>query len=1085
MSLLVSIPVTLRVDAESLDAGSDRLDAALRQALSQAAEGVVRELGDRGDYLRLDLQPPRFTWTGDGVKAVAADLRQLGEACVSTAIKEVVPPILHRPQSSPPEVLPMGGGAALDPDRDLGVGYVLSSYDTSPDKRARPSNEVVYLQNRPQLGLSFAPGTVARWYRYVGEKALRSAARSGLKSAIAQGAKFSAGRLGFVYAGAMPNGNTGLWVAVAQYDGTEGSIKAFDKSVIGGFDGMDLDEGKLSTKEIKGYGYYGVGQISKLGSGSATEELTKKLLVDHDADFRSRLARANKKLGAKLSLDAPDVRKLYDKERGLIEAFVKKRVASLAALNAGKAMTAAQLVDGRGGEYLGAFADIFGGTSSVRLIPLAAVNYEPDYKPADIGGDEGGAGGKDKDGEGGKGGSGAKGKKKGGGGDGDAGSGGEQGGAGGDKDGAGGGRPPPPPVFPNPGGGDPVELSFDPLEGEASLDDLGKDADRLRWLMKRIAWRLNMPMGDYPGAFLVAAAKVWGARAAGISGFEAQRSATLRRTEGMEGSLGDVDFKPQKSPAIDILRHLGTTTVTMSALRDALYDIYQNKTHAAKIKGTWSGNGTGWALQLFKAYTPTIHDSIGLGYKVACKTCLIQLCLASRQEILIRRNNIDSYFPLFDGLLQGLMAPQARLQSLRNTLMAYMHEYAPSLQTHVSTHYDTWKGARRDLAAMFRTSASAMTYEESAEKHGTLGKSGVIVPIKPKGYGIKDETGRIWTLQELDQAMALRKGTAQAIDPMVEKIADLPQAVIMSKSDPKMAKRLLRETLDEMLSNNTDVLNKAQGGSQYAFRASKIREDINKRTVPYTSYALGGVHLLAHEAIGDSFLGDRSYAGALNHVFGVELGTQGLLSFFEFTGVFLLSVICPPLGAVAGLILGGVHLYQAHEQMKIPGGLFNSAAVLKTSDAELDLFLAELETAFALIPFAGKILKAGGRAASGFVRSGARGAARSAARGLSDDIAKEMAEQLKNGLAHAFIRELASDQMIGKIIQAGITPVIQQLHAELTRLEGAPARPSLAAPKPRGPAEQQRDSIEVKRALDEEGDADKARSDGADKAKGE
>ncbi|MDK1483212.1 hypothetical protein, partial [Sinorhizobium sp. 6-117] len=305
------------------------------------------------------------------------------------------------------------------------------------------------------------------------------------------------------------------------------------------------------------------------------------------------------------------------------------------------------------------------------------------------------------------------------------------------------------------------------------------------------------------------------------AGLAAQMAPVLRRVSG-GGSLGDVDFKPADSPVLKTLRHLGGTVPIMTAMSRLLWDAYQDRANASRLGSYYKDDGVSWHLHFLHEYSPAMRDSIAFGFKVACKSILIQLCLTSRHEILLRLNNFERYAPLVETMLVHMLAPQAALTLLRKALMDWLNENRRTTASTIASGYASWRSARQALTAALDSEGSAAYLERSKTAIGQAWTEAKVELGADDVPRVRDKNGRLWTLQELDQAIALGNGTAQAIDPLVRKIADLPQAAVMAKADPAMLRSYLKSLLNEMLTGNTKITSQAEGSAEFAFRASKI-----------------------------------------------------------------------------------------------------------------------------------------------------------------------------------------------------------------------------------------------------------------------
>ncbi len=1093
MALSVSMPVRLRLDPRTAaPGGHEVLEAAVQRACARAAKTAAEELKDRGDYLSLTLSTPTFCWRGAMGRLDPAHRAAL-EAIVAGAIRAGVEPELHRPaDTAAPEPLRDGEGAVPDADRMVPGSYLAPSYDTASG--AHP-DEIVFAVEPREFQMAYPRGYVGLFYRFTTKRALDEAFRNTIRSLLARPA--SVGRV------SAPEGRIGclflkdhtFWIGLADFNGDVDTLTVDRMFSLGNVDVFHVDENDHGKAQPSPVSLTGVGQIESAAPG---QDVAAAMRDHFDAFIEGVIE--EKRQTARGKLRDADAATLRRNLGAVIHPRVEAAIADAKKRNGGASLTFARFTDGSGGVAYGAVPDVIGSGRPIKLYPIVYAHWDPRLLEDGEGGGGGGTGARGK----GKGGPKGSGSGTGDGvGDGDASGEAKARAGGGSEEGEAEGTSARF-VFPSGPGGEPVEIDLGPLNGELSFDDLGPVGERLREMMRRVAFRLSMPEGKYPGSFLVGAAKMWGARASNASGFEGVRAATMtgvmpkadqspmvaytgmsaagvaatlspvfRRVSG-GGSLGDVDFEPADSPVLRTIRHLGGTVPMMTAMSNLLFDAYRDKANAARLGSYYTGDGVSWHLHFLHEYSPAMRDSIAFGFKVACKSILIQLCLSSRHEILLRVNNFDRYAQLVETMLVQMMAPQAELQLLRKTLTAWLNENRRTVASTVASGYATWREARQALTAAIGEEQSTTLLYDSRTKAGQAKVEARVELGTDDVPRVRDPRGRRWTMEELEQAIALGTGTAEAIDPLIRKITDLPQAAMMAQARPDMLKSYLRALLAEMLDGNTKITAEAEGPAEFAFRASKIQEDIAKADVPGTTVVLGGLHLLAHQAIGASFLGDSRYAEGLDRAFSAELGRQGINQFFEFTGMLLLSVVCPPLGAAAQAGMAAIHLHDAHERMDMLKGLMDADKVYALADAELDLFMAELEGAFSFIPLAGKAAKWGAKGTVAVVRQGVKAGSKQIARGIAKEVAEEIADQLKHGLIVAFVKEIATDQVMGQVVEAAIRPAMEALVKEIeltvgggntSGADGAIARTN------------------IERLLNEEGDSDKARSEGAERAR--
>jgi|GEM_PF-6774704 len=602
------------------------------------------------------------------------------------------------------------------------------------------------------------------------------------------------------------------------------------------------------------------------------------------------------------------------------------------------------------------------------------------------------------------------------------------------EDGEGRGR-----IYPVTTGGETVELDMGPFMGEPSLDELGELADPLRRLMRQIAFRLEMPEFEYAGAFAIAAAKMVGLRASSVAQYsETNRAATRVAAEGT-GNLGSLDVQPVRSPSVQVLRFIAGTCPIMSRFQRLMVSIYNRPEVAVLITGRRHREPVGWSLDFYKAYTPALKESTGHLYIRTCQVMLLQLLRNSQMEIQARLDNFDRYYRVVRALILGIVADEAVLQRLRDRLRSAISDRggfsAEDFNATIGGAYDSWREARQALSTSLSQQILNVSVASTAQA-----QQGEIVPLGDS-IGIRDEHGRIWSMQDLEQAIAMRHGTATSIDPLIHQFSNIPDVVQTFRLRPDMARQYLEALLEEMLQNNQDQREETVDDFMHAFRMGPIQEDLPQRTIPNTSYALQGIHLMAHSAIGDAFRGDLSYALGINYVFGIEQGLSGLISFFETLTVITLSVICPPAGAALGAAIAAVHYDQASEQVELYGALINPEEILRKSDVEMALFMAEFELALSIIPEIGSIGRGLSTTGRTVARHGVRGAgqaARSLGRRARRELIVSMGRQAKRGLARALITEIMTEAALTPLLPRLLGPFFTAINREISAQAGTP-----------------------------------------------
>jgi hypothetical protein len=1030
----VRIPLTLRLDPTLVGGGigsevADAVDAAVGRALKEMDREVI---APRGGYAWPRFHAPEFEW-GAGLAAADRDWRTAIETDLTRAVAQAV---ARAPDSSAerladaPEVMPNDPFERFDPRRMRGGHYLVPSYDGDVPAPDEPVTLDRMARNRGWL----QSHSIRFWSWHGSDSGLLAQLRQYLNDMPS--GSVQSGALGLLYFGAGSSGNDVMRVAVLSIGSAAAGAVGADllrTFPLGGFQQFDADSD--SPRPVR-ENLFSEAHIVK---GRAIEGL---------ADAR---AAALAHFMAKLRL-SPQPVEGESQEQSQLRQFVDRVAGQLDFVHPDGFF--AEFVLPSGSSYVCSVPRVAFSGTSLRVLPIFSLFK----RPAERGGEGSGRG----DGEGagrgrgegagqGQGGGAGQGQDEGAGQGQGGGAGQGQGGGAGQGEGDGAGRRGSPLAepgaeggegatrfYPVGRGGEVVEIDLGPFNGEPSLDDLGELADPLRRLMRQIAFRLEMPMGNYAGSFCIAAAQMIGVRASGVAGMAETTPRITRAVEPGTGNLGDVDMGPSHSPAVTVIRYIAGTCPLLTRLQHLMVEFYNIPRIAAMISGWREGHPIEWALDFYKSYTPKLKDSVGYLFIRTCQIKMLVLLRNSKSEIEARLNNFDTYYPMVRSMILGMVEGEAELEELRRRLSEEKARRG-DFSARVAETYRDWREARHALT----TSLSGQILNLSALTSSGSGPQGTIVDT-PQGPRIRDRHGRTWSDEELEQAIAFRHGTAASIDPLIHQFRDIPEVVQTFRQSPQLSRWYLRSLLQEMQRNNAEITSEAISNDMFAFRAGKIRADLPNRTIPYTDLALQGIHLMTHQAIGDAFEGDHSYGLGVQHVMSIELGRQGLMVFAETVSVIALAVVCPPAAAALGAIYAGIHYADAAEIEQLYGSLIDPELILSRAEVEFDLFMAEFELALSIIPEAGSVVRGGVTATRTVARSGIRAGTRSLARRARRELMVSIGRQAKTGIARHIVREVLTDRGLALVLPQLLGPLMMQVHREISVLSGRPVPPQAA-----------------------------------------
>lgn len=583
------------------------------------------------------------------------------------------------------------------------------------------------------------------------------------------------------------------------------------------------------------------------------------------------------------------------------------------------------------------------------------------------------------------------------------------------------------------------------FQGEPPLESLGPAGEDLKRLMADIAFRLQMPATcRFAAGFCVQAAAVLAGRGGDISRYISaeERPAFTRPAGAGPANLGPVEFRPVASPAIQFLRHLAGVVPRIRALMERVLALYRSPEHQGKITGTWAGEPVSWALRFWEAMTPALEYAVMWLFLPACQAMLLQLLQASKEGIANRITKFEAYAPIFERLMASQLTDYAELSRLRESLRH--HTWAATVQeatgavggdvtaaASAANAATAWFAAARGVSGLF------LGVEAATQAKGAAGEI-----VTDKGVArIRDSHGLLWTLADLEQAMVMQRGLAEGIDPLVKQMADVPDVMERFRRSPTAIRDELWRVLHEMQANNTEMLGKARRDVWFAFSASRISEHIPSATVSGSRYALQGIHLQAHEQLGEFFLGDRYYAQGIDLLFGSEEGRRALSGFFLTVGIVGLSILCPPAGFVVGVGVAAYEVGKAKEKERLYGALIDPELVLTRAEVEVELFAAYLGFALSLIPEAGTAVKAVARGGKVALRAGVGAGARAAGRYVVRRATKQIIEAASKDLLERFVVELTTNLVMERVIEQVMAPILAHLEreAQIRSAVGGPA----------------------------------------------
>jgi hypothetical protein len=1036
MPVAASVPCRLRLDVRTVSDRPDDVEAALAAALGRALERSRREvLEPRGGYLAALPHDPTFRWSGAALDQVPRATRRAFEERLRGVVQDAVAAARLDPAANPDAAPPLPPNPAEPLDRERWrerlETYQLPAYDTGGTQEFNFDKPLV---------LRAGPTVTHRWVVKPSGNVLAHL-RELAQEAVRQYGPFPPGRPQALIAHVRDAHGQLVWqVNVSGKPWSGFTFTHFSGRVYRrGHKGWEFQEAPSEPPAVRGMVYR-----SLVRDRAGLRALMDQVMSD---DIRARIEAVDHKHHTESAGE------YQARIARLVEQEIDSRTDHAVAQLAGQPLASVVIVLVGGNIQLLTFTPeddaYLHWVGEAELLPVTveqAVRRGKERSDRPGRGGQAGAGGEGAGAAkaGGPGGEGAGAAKAGG-------TGGEGGGATGTETGPGdGGGPSVPggfifdpsapeaqaegsrfPVVPHL----PDDLVCEPLNGEPPLSALGKDAEPLRHMIDDIAFRLQIKPCYFAARFCLHAAQAIETRAHDISAYittSEQPAFAVPVPEGT-GDLGPISFRATASPAIQFLRHLAGVVPQLHRLGLQTMRTYESSEHWPKVQGGWMDSPASWNLHFLDHFTPDTQDAVGQIFRTGCQALLLQLLLTSREGIDARLGYFGKYAPIFERLMVSQLSDYAELQGLRDALKRHVAAKALGLQPAdaggqaASLHPATaWVIAAGALSGALGSGGQPLAMPGAA---GDVVETGGVARIR-------DPRGVLWSETDIEQALVMQRGSAEGIDPLVKQMSKIPDVLNRFKTNPAAIRDELWRVLSDMWTNNREMADKAKADSWWAFRASRISDDIPSATVPGSRYALQGIHLQVHHAIGEFFGGDVFYALGIDALFNAEAGRQELKS----AGILALSILCPPLGFVVGVVSALHDVERAKERRRLLGALLDPELVLTKAEVEVEQFAAYLGFALSLLPEAGTAIGAVARGGRVALRAGLRAGLRSAGRYVVRRVVRQVIEAATRDLLQAFVTEILVQEVMSRVIEKVLEPVLEHIEREtiLTESVGGP-----------------------------------------------
>jgi hypothetical protein len=580
------------------------------------------------------------------------------------------------------------------------------------------------------------------------------------------------------------------------------------------------------------------------------------------------------------------------------------------------------------------------------------------------------------------------------------------------------------------------ELSWEPFEGEPSVDAFGEDGKLLRELMERIAHRLAITdWKPYAGRFLMNAAIVIGARAAGVQADaigESPIGILVARTL-LGGNLGKGHFTPKPSKAMAFYKYLVATAPWLNVLDDAVRRVFNSPEHASQLENLVGGRPH-WLLHVREEYWPSLLESCGWIFMYACQAMMLQLLGASRHAIERRWEKREAYAEFFYSAVITQLASEADLLRLRDGLKGAI-ERTPAGQA-VSSNDVVLAGKAPHPASLNLHAAARRDLDQLLVRARHTQQAGFFegdITYKDGVPAILDRYTNPWTVADLDLAIQVRHSTAMALDPVLNHFLHEHKFMDVQGYTKPEARTALLALLQTMLDKNKETWDETIDDSTYAFEKGKIVEisDIDDpQYIPRNQVAgfdLQGIHLVAWQQLAPEVGIDSTLEHTIDVLFSRELGFRSLKSFGEFVGITLLAVVCLPLAEVVMVAQAVYGAYEAHKLEGFYQSFLDPEQLLSWADVQAEQFVAGIMLAISLLPYGGRIVRGALPRSRALLETGLKKGLGAQVRHELAVLFEDIARLLKKDLVTAFVSELGTNYVMSMAIEKMMMPFVNEV----------------------------------------------------------
>jgi hypothetical protein len=536
---------------------------------------------------------------------------------------------------------------------------------------------------------------------------------------------------------------------------------------------------------------------------------------------------------------------------------------------------------------------------------------------------------------------------------------------------------------------------------------------QLASMVEEIATRLHMPPTRFVGSFLISAMARIDQVCRGLG--------RLARPSGSAG--GD-------SPRFQELRRLAGAFGPSARLVDLYTRAISAFDSSESLPCPLAGQSSRWMLHFYETYLSARESAVASMFVAECQDVLLDELERSHRELKRRQDNFPAYMRVTRLLLVVLLAETMDLLDLRRELV----EQGKEAVVMAGDPLVAWAFATATLVEQL----NAPPEDAGPPRRGR-------VAYRDGAYRVQDEHGRWWTRQELDAVIATGRQQALGVDPLLEKLEDLPDVVhriraaqqadvnATNAAGTPVTKALDAEfwtLMDDLVGENEKRTRNVRQDRDIAFGMATLTE-ADVKGAEDIGAKLGGIHKLANDRLEPLFGGDPAYREGMRALVAAELGKAAMWEFFNLVGLAAIAVFCPAAAFLIGVVEAANALDTAFEHRGIQRAMLGGDEIITKAQAEAELWGAVIGAALAFVPEVGSLARGATGGVKAVIKGEVREAAAVAARAALRRAAVHLAEVAAEGFVKAFVREAVTGYVLNLAIGGAIARFTEAVAREV------------------------------------------------------